>query len=310
MTTSEMNRPHAVDALPLPAAKVMADAITMTGQHLCLKAEKSGVIEWWHYAQTVALSSFFGFAGCALSYIGFDFAYNMVERLAGQPYQQSMNQAIIALVAQPCLVFPIFLGFSLAYFRARSTGALRWNVALAALVTTEVTLWMVDLLNANVGQLLMNVGWLAAALAVAFTSHRIGLKLLRNAKAHTGASAALSYLFPAGVLGALCFVDRMPGYDHDLETAAFAALIMVASYTAALLAKPATRKQAIGIALVAVAPVLMVGTVNVAGNLLSLSLDAFNAGANLGMSSLASAVMLLATTLTAAVIAAIPVKCK
>ncbi len=308
MTTSEMNRPHAVDALP--SAKDVADAITMTGQHLCLKAEKSGAIEWWHYAQTVALSSFFGFAGCALTYVGFDFAYNMVERFAGQPYQQSMNQAIIALVAQPCLVFPIFLGFSLAYFRARSAGALRWNVAMATIVTTEVTLWMVDLLNANVGQLLMNVGWLVAALCVAFASHRIGLKLLRNNKAHDGAAASLSYLFPAGVLGALCFVDRMPGYDHDLETFAFALLLMIASFTANLLAKPATRKQAIGVALVVAAPVLMVGTVNVVGNLFSMMLDTFNVGANLGVTSLMSAFVMLAVTLTATVIAAVPVKCK
>lgn len=304
-----MNRPHTVDALP--SAKEMADAITMTGQHLCLKAEKSGVIEWWHYGQTVALSSFFAFAGCSLTYIGYDFAYNMIESFAAQPYQQSMNQAIIALVSQPCLVFPIFLGFSLAYFRARSSGARRWNVALATIVTTEVTLWMVDLLNANAMQLLQNVGWLVAALVVAFGSHRIGLKLLRNEKAHTGSAAALSYLFPAGILGALCCVDSMPGYEHNLETYAYAALIMIASFTAALLAKPATKKQAIAVALVAVAPILMVSVVNVAGNMLSLLLDTyFNAGANLGWRALASAMVILTLTVAASVVAALPVNCK
>lgn len=312
MTTSEMNRPQAtVDALSISGAREVADVITMTGQHLCLKVEKSGVMDWWHYAQTVTLSSFFAFAGCSLTYIGFDFAYNMVETLAAQPYQESLNQAIIALVAQPCLVFPIFLGFSLAYFRARSTGARRWNLALATIVTMVVTAWMIDLLNANAMQMLMNVGWLVAALGVAFGSHAIGLKLARNEKAFTGSAASLSYLFPAGLLGALACVDGMAGYAYDLEAYAYAAFVMLASVTACLLAKPATKKQALGVALVAVAPILAINVVNVAGNLFSMLLDVtFNAGADLGWRSLASAAIILGVSLVAAVVAALSVRCK
>jgi len=256
----------------------------------------------------------FAYGACAFVHLGYDLGYRLVELSAGQPSPQAANQGWVAIMSMPALIFPSFLGLFLGLQKRRLGGSRRWYAALALLVLATFALAFADQRSSDLKEAGGHLLCLLSAVCSAFACFAAGDKLYGEIARRLNPARillpALLYLIPSTIYALLSAAEILAlPFSCAQEIALYILLLAVPTALASRLTRARTVGSALAVAAIGSLPIQLANLFNVAGNLVSLSLDTVNLGANLGWRALLSAVIIILLSASATAAGAILGRC-
>jgi len=215
---------------------------------------------------------------------GYDWGYKIVDLMFSQ--QAALNQGIIANFSIAHVVFPVCLGILIAgRVRGNHATKLKWILA-------------VSIIGAAVWDSLVDddLFFRAAEIAVAAVSGVVAYTMTRWNRARLRVSNLnLPVLWNWQVLGTLTVSSTIVAFTSTdrlfpVELIAYASSIGLISYLSR--ASMRCKRPEFESALLVLSPVFVCNALNVILNLISLGLDQFKLGADLGWRALLSAVLI------------------
>lgn len=281
--------PYATEAKWLPACASIADSSVIDNIEGKKRISKSGT---FCILLACCYLAAFGFANGVS--IGYDWGYHVIDKIVGQTHQD--NQGIIANVSLAFAVLPLIFGIFFGGTLAREKTWRSWlplGVALAfgssAIACIGVEAW-----DFFVRTLVDKEFWFYEASMLVFGS--VGLLIGKNLfaavdKRIRGKPIVAAVCLQIAIFGSL-LVFREHGIKPLLELGIYATSLFSSAVLCSLLSKPRDKFNAIALPTLASFPIVAANILNVAMNVISLSLDQINCGLGLGVQALLSSILI------------------
>lgn len=262
-----------------------------------LKALTGAALQTAKLGAAVFLAGMAAWCATALTSIGFDWGYELVGKVAGQP---DSPQGVVAAMALWFVVMPTAFSLAFACLKTAWRGSWLWNL-IPALMITSFSIYDMVTLEATAEDLLSFTPWAGSALVVSTASLLLGSKIYQWLSARTNAAPVILPGFlvclPAGVL--LWAHDN--NFAWTLELVCYATALLLAGFAAAFAGKTTRFSYGAAFALISTLPLILPCLLNVGGNVISLALDSLGAGAQLGWRALFSAAIIAIVSIASAI---------
>ncbi len=255
---------------------------------------KGGQGFFWKSAMLPWLCSIYlGFTGYFVAHLGFDWGYYFVKHFFGQ--QHGVNQGVMAIVILYFLIVPMCMAMGLACFdRVRKHPFAHSLPLLGLLMISQLVVlgtsssgW--DLPSYLVSTLVsFAMSFKVSSFFIEQLKGRILLKPLYKSCLLSFSAIGVASMMFTGSVGTL------------RELMLFGFGLFCASFMASSLAKVKNKTAAVATPVFALAPLVMANVINVLVTSVSLILDQFKIGFELGWEALASACIISLATFAAA----------
>lgn len=233
--------------------------------------------------------------------IGYDWGYHAAGSIAGQ--SNTANQGIMANLTLGFAILPMIFGLSFGASIARHRSWRFWLPVgvLLAFVSSAIACIAVDSWSFFVRTLLDLEFWFynVSILTMGILGLGIG-KVLRNA-IHGRVRfkpIALAVAFQSVAFGSLLFWHAQP-IRPLLELVIYSTTLFLSAFISSYLSHPKDSFKAIAIPLIASFPIVLANFLNVLMNAVSLPLDQFHIGLQLGGQALLSSVLIFVVAVCA-----------
>lgn len=251
---------------------------------------------WLKFLGVILLAIAFAYFNTNMIALGFDWAYDLIAAIAGQ--NQELNQGLMSINALRFAGFPLGIGVYIAFaeiFLERKSTKLWLGITLA-LCTLPVffDMWL-EFRSIHVQDIVFQQ--IPCVLAIGTLSFLLTRRLIARVATFADPmimlKASLIYLVPNAIatfLNMTDLIDLERGYLEELF--AYAILLFATGAVALKKTKPKNKIELLLICLLATIPLAYANVLNVAGNLLSISLDTIHMGANLSGQALFSSLLI------------------
>ncbi len=281
--------PYATEAKWLPACALIADGSVVNNTDSKKRMSKSGT---FCLLLGCCYLAAFGFANGVS--IGYDWGYHAIDKIVGQTHQD--NQGIIANVSLAFAVLPLIFGIFFGGTIARKKTWRFWlplGVALA-FGTSAIACIGVEAWDFFVRTLVDREFWFYEASMLVFGS--IGLVIGKNLYAAVDKRIRVRPIVAAMCLQVAVFGTLLIFREHGLkpliELGVYSSTLFSSAVLCSYLSKPRDKFNAIALPTLASFPIVASNFLNVAMNVISLSLDQVNFGLGLGVQALLSSILI------------------
>lgn len=260
----------------------------------------------------VPLSFFSAVVASTFMNLAFDWGYALVDYFFGQPSQQAQNQGWLVILGTPAVVIPMFFGSFAAFFKTVLYSSYPWRPAIIVCLTIGACCLMLPdtLQSLSRENVVAFVSMLFTACLTALLSFRLtcaafgklsGLCGIRTKDLIESSYASVIWLVPVGLhflLSELDVIQKTP--DFRLEAVAYGFFIFVASAMAVRKVRH-TFPIAATLSALPLGLFVVMSLLNVVMTGVSLGLDSFGIGLQLGWRALLSATLIAIVTVGATV---------
>jgi hypothetical protein len=242
---------------------------------------------------TVLFSGLVAYGGCVLVNLGYDWGYIFANRLVTTTaYPCCSNQGQMAVMSLQYIIFPLIAFWSMGYLTRNEKNVI-WPLLLGAVGTT-IAYYHLPFVGSSISEKALWPGVAVLTAALSFIGSRRLFKFLQfrmnPAAMFTPVAVTCVAAFACMVFYLVC--DWQLPHNEVFETGLYAVLLAAVGYLASRAVKPSGTAGGAFAGFLAALPILVANAMNIGGNLLSLGLDHFSLGANLGYSALASSCMI------------------
>lgn len=232
-----------------------------------------------------ALSTVAGWCVTAMVSFCFDWGYETVKQLCGQP--ESL-QGVIAAMSLWFLVLPFSFSLTFGYLKQAFNGARYWSllpgIAVAGCAVVDF------LIDADWSAVIEMTPWVAVAIAFAYAGYFTGQRVMKSLKTQSDRrliAAGLAACAPAGLLMLLSV-----NLNYKLEIALTIATLLSATTFVAARTREDKLSERLHMVVLAMLPIIFPLTINLFGTNISAFLDTFSCGADIGWRAVVSALTL------------------
>ncbi|HEY9785902.1 MAG TPA: hypothetical protein V6D17_10905 [Candidatus Obscuribacterales bacterium] len=242
--------------------------------------------DWLKLAACSVLAGIFAIGACHFVDVSFDMGYRIVERLFGQAHES--NQGWTAIYAQYLVFLPACAAWFMGCCRTFHGRTRKWAVALAIIIAG----WIVFVCQNVSSGGSASAAYISMAPLISLSAILGFRSALRFCQAIRGRVLPSRLLLPGIVtlcLGSLYLVLPPESLPYNVSWALHALLLACCAFAVTRIMRIRDTVTGLIAGVFTTMPLLMVNALNVFGNLLSLGLDNFGFGLDLGWRALLSA---------------------